>query len=159
MLKIKILAVGKLKERAFNDIADDYVKRLGRYCAPDVTELRDESVPAGAGGAEIVKILSAEAGRILDRIKADSYVIALDMTGGAPDSDGFASKIRALSGRYPELVFIIGGSHGLHPDVLKRADYVLSMSNMTFPHRLARLILLEQIYRAFKIINNETYHK
>jgi 23S rRNA (pseudouridine1915-N3)-methyltransferase len=159
MLKIKVLAVGKLKERALCDLVGEYIKRLGRYCAPEVTELRDESIPADSGGMEILRRLSVESGRISGMLKQDSYVIALDIKGDAPDSEKFAENLRSLADRCPEIVFVIGGSHGLHPDMLKRADYVLSMSNMTFPHQLARLILLEQVYRAFKIINNETYHK
>ena len=159
MLRIKIVAVGKLKERALTETADDYAKRLSRYCSIEIIEVADESISAHESNAVIVRRLGDEARRVLDRVKAGAYVVALDMSGDAPDSVGFSKQLASLSGLYPEIVFIIGGSHGLHADVLARADYVLSLSKLTFPHRLARLILLEQLYRAFKIINGETYHK
>ena len=159
MQKIKILAVGKIKERALADLAGEYSKRLGRYCALETVELQDESVGARESGAEIIKHTRAEAGRVMERLKQDAYVIALDMKGRALRSEEFADTLRALFGLRPEIAFVVGGSHGLHPDVTARADFVLSLSNLTFPHQLARVILLEQIYRALKIINNETYHK
>jgi len=165
MLKIKVAAVGKLKEKALRDLTGEYIKRLGRYCSLEIIELDDESVPGresadpGASAA-IAKCLKAESARILGRVAPGAYVIALDMTSGAaPDSIGFAKLINELTGRVPEIVFVVGGSHGLHPDVLARADYALSMSKLTFTHQLARLILLEQLYRAFKIIGSEVYHK
>ena len=159
MLKVKIIAVGKIKERALAETASEYIKRLSKYCSLEITEVADESIPAHESEAVIQRRLSDEARRVLDRIKAGAYVIALDMGGEMPDSVGFSNKLDALSGVHPVIIFIIGGSHGLHTDVLERADYVLSLSNLTFPHRLARLILLEQLYRAFKILNGETYHK
>ena len=160
MLKIKIITVGKLKERALRELAGEYVKRLGRYCSLEIAEVAEEDIPAGESEAGIAHSLKNEAERLLGRIgKADAHVIALDMRGEAPDSVALSRKIVALAGTRPEIAFIIGGSCGLHPDVLKRADMALSISNLTLPHQLARLILLEQVYRAFKIQNNEAYHK
>jgi len=159
MLKIKIAAVGKIKERALSELTGEYIKRLGRYCAPEVIEIPDEAVSARESGAGILRHTQAEAERILARVKAEPYVVALDIKGAAPDSAAFAENLRSLALRYPAVTFVIGGSNGLHPSVIARADYIMSMSNMTFPHQLARLVLLEQLYRAFKIINNETYHK
>ncbi|MCL2057920.1 MAG: 23S rRNA (pseudouridine(1915)-N(3))-methyltransferase RlmH [Oscillospiraceae bacterium] len=158
-MKIKIVAVGKIKERALSELIAEYVKRLGRYCSLEIVEVADESISARESGPGVMKFLHIEAGRVLERLRAGSYAIALDMGGAVLDSVAFAGKLDALSGHYPEIAFIIGGSHGLHPDVLECADFVLSMSKLTFPHQLARLLVLEQLYRAFKIINNETYHK
>lgn len=159
MLKIKIIATGKIKEPALGAMIGEYVKRLGKYCTLGIIEVHDESIPAKEGQAVIEKRIHAEAVRILERLKPDSYVIALDVGGDAPDSNAFAQKLGGLTGRYVETAFIIGGSHGLHESVLARADYVMSMSNLTFPHQMARLIIMEQIYRAFKILSKETYHK
>lgn len=159
MQKVRILAVGGLKERALAELAGEYVKRLGKYCSLEISEVRDESISARESEAGVQKGLLAEAGRLLERLKPESYVIALDMRGKAPGSPELAAIIDSLAGKRAETVFVIGGSHGLHRGVLARADYILSMSNLTFPHQLARLILLEQLYRSYKIINRETYHK
>ena len=159
MQKIKIIAVGKLREQALTQLTGEYIKRLGKFCSIEVIEVADESGPARENGPEIQRRLLVEATRILDRLKSGAYIIALDMAGNAPDSVELSKKIGSLAGLYSEVVYIIGGSHGLHGDVLKRSDYILSLSHLTFPHQLTRLILLEQIYRSYKIINNETYHK
>jgi 23S rRNA (pseudouridine1915-N3)-methyltransferase len=159
MLKIKIIAVGKIKEPALSELIAEYVKRLGKYCAIDIIEVPDESVSARESEAVITRRRLNEAERILERLRAGAYVIALDIRGESPDSLELSKKIETLTGQYQEIIFIIGGSHGLHRDVLTRSKYILSMSNFTFPHQLARLILLEQLYRSFKILNNETYHK
>ena len=159
MLKINVVAVGRIKEQALSALIGEYVKRLGRYCAFRIIEVPDESIPARESSATVMKRLSDEAGRVLGRLRADAYVIALDIGGKSPGSIELAQMINALAGRFSEIFIVIGGSHGLHPDVLSRSDYILSMSKMTFPHQLARLILLEQLYRSFKIINNEIYHK
>ena len=148
-----------MRERALAEMAGEYAKRLGKYCALEIIEIQDESVSARESDATVKKRILDESRRISERFKTDSYVIALDMRGAAVDSEGFAENIRALTGRLPEIIFVIGGSHGLHSEILERANCVVSMSNLTFPHQLARLILLEQLFRAFKIINNETYHK
>ena len=159
MQKIKILAVGKIKERALSELIGEYVKRLGRYCSIEIVEVADESIAARESEAEVRMHLLAEAGRVLERRRTGSYAVALDMRGNPLNSIEFSDKLNSLIGRYSEIEFIIGGSHGLHPDMTAHADYVFSMSELTFPHQLARLILLEQLYRAFKIIGNETYHK
>ena len=159
MYKIKIVAVGKIKERPLGDMIGEYVKRLKKYCTIDIIEVADESVSARESDAGIRRSQLVEAGRILERRLAGGYAIALDMGGQSTNSIEFSQKLNYLADHYPEIVFFIGGSHGLHQDVLTRADNIWSMSELTFPHQLARLILVEQIYRAFKIINNETYHK
>ena len=159
MLKIKIIAVGKIKETALTQVINEYIKRLGKYCALEIIEVRDESIAANNSESDIVKFTRMEADRLIAHIKPGVYTIALDSKGDAPDSVVFAHKLESLTARLPEIHFIIGGSHGLHFTALRGADYIMSMSNMTFPHQLARLIFLEQLYRAFKIINNETYHK
>ena len=149
---MRIIAVGKLKERALAELAGEYAKRLGKYCSLDIVEIPDESVSARESDATAQKRVLEESRRIAGRLKADSYVIALDMRGRALDSGSFAESLRELTLRLPEAVFVIGGSHGLHQELLGRADFILSMSEMTFPHQLARVILLEQLFRAFKII-------
>ena len=153
------MAIGKIKERALSELNGEYIKRLGKYCALEIVELAEENITARESEGGIKRGLLAEAARIIDKLRPGAYTVALDMGGDAPDSAGVAGMLRTVAIRHPEIIFIIGGSHGLHPDVLAKADYVLSMSNMTFPHQLARLILLEQLFRAFKINNNETYHK
>ena len=146
-MNITILCVGKLKEKYWADAAAEYVKRLSKYCALQIDELK-ESSPAEEGAA------------ILKRIKKEDHVIALEISGAETDSPGFAGMMAGLSvSGKSKVVFIIGGSDGLSGDVGDRADSLLSFSKMTFPHQLMRVILLEQIYRSFKIINNEKYHK
>jgi len=159
MLRITVVAVGKIKSRALTELIGEYVVRLSKFCALTIIETPDEQISARDGEAEIIRRTLAEAGGILGRLRDGAYIVALDMNGDAPDSLRMAKKLADASIRYPEIIFIVGGSHGLHPVVTKRADYILSMSNLTFPHQLARLILLEQLYRSFKINNNETYHK
>ena len=160
MYRIKIVAVGKIKERALSELTGEYLKRLGRYCAVEIIEIANESVSARASDADIRNHQLAEADRILGRLRAGEYIIALDMSGQALSSTGFAKKLESLAaGPYSCVVFVIGGSYGLHPDVLARADFIWSFSELTFPHLLARVLLLEQLYRANKIICNETYHK
>ena len=159
MHKVKIIAVGRIKERALSMLIDEYTKRLGRYCAIEIIEIANESISARESDAGIIKHQLAEAERIMGRIRAGSYVTALDMSGQSVNSIEFSQKLNTNTGKYVESIFIIGGSHGLHPDVLTHVNYTWSISELTFPHQLVRLILLEQLYRAFKIINNETYHK
>jgi len=159
MQKIRIVAIGKLKEKALAELAGEYIKRLGRYCTLEIIELQDESVPANESDAGVMKSLHIEAVRIFEKLRPGAYTIALDMRGKAPDSETFAGMLQSLANTHPEIEIIIGGSHGLHHEVLARAGYIMSMSNLTFSHQLARVIILEQLYRAHKIINNETYHK
>ena len=146
-MNIRIIASGKLKEKYWTDAVREYSKRLGAYCSLEIIELKDTEPVA-------------EGERILSRIRKDDYVITLEIKGKGLSSEQLASKIEQLgiNGR-SNLSFVIGGSEGMSPEVSDRADFKLSFSAMTFPHQMMRVILLEQIYRSFKIIRNETYHK
>ncbi len=159
-MNITILSVGKIKEKYLADAVKEYRKRLSRYCRLEILELPDEQTPDKAGEALELQIKQKEGQRILKAIKEDSYVIALAIEGKRLTSEGFAKKLEQLGiqGR-SHVTFVIGGSLGLAPEVLGRADYLLSFSDMTFPHQLMRVILLEQIYRCYRIINHEPYHK
>ncbi len=154
---IKIIALGKLKEKFLKDGIDEFQKRLKPYANFEIIELlpveiKDEHL--------IAKALDEEAEKILAYIKPFSYVITLEINGKPLSSEDFASKIESLSKEgTSEIVFVIGSSYGLSPIVSNRADFKMSLSKMTFLHQFARLILVEQIYRAFKIIKGETYHK
>ncbi len=159
-MKITLVTVGKLKERYLEDAVAEYSKRLGRYCSLKIEETADEKAPEGAGKAEETRIKDKEGQRILSLIHKDDYVVALAIEGKMMDSLEFASAIEKLGIEgTSSIVFVIGGSLGLSEEVMKRADLSLSFSKMTFPHQLMRVILLEQIYRSFKIINHEPYHK
>jgi 23S rRNA (pseudouridine1915-N3)-methyltransferase len=152
--------VGKLKEKYLSAGVEEYAKRLGSYCTLEIIELPDEKTPDKAGEAleEIIKKKEGE--RILKAVKEDSYCIALAIEGKQLTSVELAEKLEALGvNGTSHISFIIGGSLGLSPEVLHRADYLLSFSRMTFPHQLMRMILLEQIYRTYRIINNQPYHK
>ncbi len=159
-MKITILAVGKVKEPFYRDAAAEYVKRLGRYVKLEIIEVADEKTPDHAGGQEAALIREKEGARLERRIPQQAYVIALAIEGKQLDSVELSEKIQRLgvSGE-SHIVFVIGGSLGLSPAVLKRADFLLSFSRMTFPHQLMRVILLEQVYRSFRIIQKEPYHK
>ena len=159
-MKITVVAVGKIKERFFEDAVKEYEKRLGRYCKLEIVQVADEKTPDGAGEALERQIKEREGERILAQIKDGAYVIALAIEGKMLDSEELAKKLGqlAVSG-VSHLVFVIGGSLGLSGAVLERADYRLSFSKMTFPHQLMRLILLEQVYRGFRILNHQPYHK
>lgn len=160
MQKITIVCVGKIKEKYFTMAIDEYSKRLSRYCKLEIIELSDEKTPDNASKAEEDVIKKKEADRILSKIKEDTYVITLEINGKMLDSVELSEKIEnlAVNGK-SNIVFVIGGSLGLHSDVSARADYKLSFSKMTFPHQLMRVILLEQIYRGFRISAGEPYHK
>jgi 23S rRNA (pseudouridine1915-N3)-methyltransferase len=159
-MKITIVAVGKMKEKYFRMAIDEYVKRLSRYCKLEIIEVNDEQTPYQASEAEENQIKNTEGARILKNIKDGAYVIALAIEGTMLSSTELSEKIENLGiqGK-SHIIFVIGGSLGLSSEVLKRADYKLSFSKMTFPHQLMRVILLEQIYRAYRIISNEPYHK
>lgn len=159
-MKITLICVGKLKEKYLCAGVEEYAKRLSRYCALEIVELPDEKTPDQASAAMEDIIRKKEGERILKALKDDSYAIALAIEGAMLASEELSAKIEALgvSGQ-SHISFIIGGSLGLSPEVLKRADYKLSFSKMTFPHQLMRMILLEQIYRSYRIINNQPYHK
>ncbi len=159
-MKISIIAIGRIKEKYLQDAAGEYSKRLNRYCKLAVTEAEDEPTPDKAGVALKEQIKEREAQRIFRHIAPDAYMIALDIKGQKMTSEGFAGHIKELALRgHSHVQFIIGGSLGLHTSVLKRADLLLSFSDMTFPHQLMRVILLEQIYRGFRISAGEPYHK
>ena len=159
-MKITIIAVGKIKESYFTNAIAEYRKRLSRYCKLEIIELADEKTPEGASEAEERQIVAREGERILKSIKEGMYVFALAIAGNMLSSEQLAAKVEHLgvSGE-SHLCFIIGGSLGLDERVLKRADLTLSFSPMTFPHQLMRVILLEQIYRSYRIIQHEPYHK
>lgn len=159
-MKITVIAVGKLKEKFFREAVSEYEKRLGRYCKLELRETADEKTPDGASETETEKILQKEGERIAKLLPEGAYVVTLEIGGRKFTSEGFAGEIEHLgiSGE-SHIVFVIGGSLGLHNTIRKRADLAVSFSDMTFPHQLMRVVLLEQIYRAFRIMNGEPYHK
>ena len=160
MLAVKLICVGKLRERFYADAMAEYAKRLGAYCRFEVTELAEERLPEAPSPAQIVAALDREAVEILKNIPKDAYVVAMCVEGRQIPSEEMAELImeRERSGR-PKLCFVIGGSFGLAEGIKKHADLRLSMSKMTFPHHLARVMLAEQIYRGFKIKEGSRYHK
>lgn len=159
-MRISIVCVGKIKESYFSDAVAEYRKRLSRYAKLEIIELADERTPDGASAAEERQIKEKEGERILKALRDDAYIIALAIEGKKLSSEQLADFMEkcAVQGE-SHLVFVIGGSLGLDTRVLKRADHLLSFSDMTFPHQLMRVILLEQIYRGFRIIHHEPYHK
>ncbi len=159
-MKISIIAVGKIKEKFYRQAVEEYSKRLSAYCSLDITEIADEKTPDRASAKEETMIKDTEGRRIEKAIPEGAWVIALALDGKMTDSPGLADKIEKLTvGGKSHIVFIIGGSLGLSDEVLKKADEKLSFSLLTFPHQLMRVILLEQIYRSFRIIRGEPYHK
>ena len=159
-MKITVIAVGKIKEKFYTDAIAEYSKRLSRYCRLEVIQVADEKTPDGASEAQERQIKEKEGSRILAQIKDGAYVIALAVQGTMLSSEQLPSKLNKLGvDGQSQIVLIIGGSLGLSDEVLKRADYHLSFSPMTFPHQLMRVILLEQIYRSYRIISGEPYHK
>lgn len=156
-MNIKIVAVGKLKEKYTKEAIDEFKKRLGAYCSLSVVEIpaqeiRDDNLAQ--------KYMEIEGEKILSAIKPDAYVVTLEILGKMLSSEEFAQKIKDLSNEgHNEIVFVIGGANGLSKAVSNRANFKLSFSKMTFTHQLIRIFLYEQIYRAFKIINNENYHR
>jgi len=157
---IQIVAVGKLKEKHWIDGIAEYMKRLGPYVKVLITEVADEKAPDRMSDAEAELMLAREAERILAQIKSDAFVFALAIEGELWTSEQLARRVDELGVRgVSQLVFVIGGSNGLAPKVLKRADQLLSFGRMTYPHQMMRLILVEQVYRAFKINRGEKYHK
>lgn len=160
LLHIDIICIGKIKETFFRDAIDEYKKRLNKYCNLNIIELPDEKIPNNASEKEVAIIKDKEGINILNSIKKDSYVISLDLKGKQYASEEFANKIKNISVNYnSSITFIIGGSLGISEKVLNNSNELFSFSKLTFPHQLFRIFLLEQIYRAFKINNNETYHK
>lgn len=159
-MKITLLTVGKIKEKYLRDGIAEYAKRLGRYCRLEIIEVADEKTPDNASDHEVELIKDKEGERILKNIRRDATVIALAIDGKMLSSEQLADKIRQLGVMgESHIQFIIGGSLGLSDRVLEAADMLLSFSKMTFPHQLMRVILLEQVYRSYRIIQGEPYHK
>lgn len=159
-MKITVLAVGKVKEKFFREALSEYGKRLSRYCRLTIIEVEDEKTEENLSEAQAELIKQKEAKRLLRYLDQDAYCIALAIEGRKMDSVAFSQKLDALalSGK-SHIMFVIGGSLGLHEQVLAAANEKLSFSDMTFPHQLMRVILLEQIYRGFRIAKHEPYHK
>ena len=159
-MTIRILCVGKIKEAFYRDAIAELIKRMGRYATTEIIEVAEEKAPEGLSQAEKEQILANEGESLLGKTDERDHIIALCIEGKKLTSEAFAAHIRTamLAGK-SRIVFIIGGSFGLHPSVKRRADMLLSFSDMTFPHQLARVMLLEQIYRAFMISSGGKYHK
>lgn len=159
-MKLTLLTVGKIKEPYLKDAISEYSKRLSKYCKLEIVEVADEKTPEKAGPALEEGIRQKEGQRLMKHIRDDMFVITLEIRGNMLTSEELAEKISRLGLEgTSSIAFVIGGSIGLSKEVRQRADYKLSFSKMTFPHQLMRVILLEQIYRSFKIQRGETYHK
>ena len=159
-MKITLITVGKIKEKYFTDAIAEYMKRLSRYCKPEIIQVADEKTPENAALAVEKQVKDTEGERILRHVAEDAFVVALEIRGEMLSSEELADFIerKQVSGT-SHIQFVIGGSLGLSEAVLRRAAYRLSFSRMTFPHQLMRVVLLEQIYRSFRIIAGEPYHK
>ena len=159
-MKITVISVGKLKEKYLKDAIAEYAKRLGKYCKLELLEVADEKIPENAGNAAEESVRAKEGERILKFVRDDVYIITLEIDGAQLSSERLAERIENLGiqGR-SHIIFIIGGSIGLGKEVCERSDFSLSFSKMTFPHQLMRVILLEQIYRSYRILSNQPYHK
>ena len=159
-MNITVICIGKLKEKYWTAAIDEYSKRLKGYCSLDIIELKEARLPDKAGPAEELAVKEAEGEEILKKIKDNQYVITLEVKGKMLSSEKLAEKMGTLAiDGQSNVVFVIGGSLGLSAAVSKRANFKLSFSELSFPHQLMRVILLEQVYRAFKINRNEAYHK
>lgn len=159
-MQIQVIAVGKLKERYLKDAVMEYTKRLSRFCRLEIQEVTEEKVPETLSDLEEDQVRRKEAEKIRASLSKSTFTVVLDLKGEQPDSEQLSKKLSSwmLQGN-SHITFILGGSIGLDRQLVKEADYNLCLSNLTFPHQLARVILLEQLYRSFKIISNETYHK
>lgn len=159
-MKITVISVGKIKEKYFTGAINEYAKRLTKYCKLEQIEVPDEKAPENLSEKEMIQVKDKEGDRILGKINDQAYVIALAIEGKQMTSEGLSEHIEKLgvTGK-SHIVFVIGGSLGLSEKVLKRANYKLSFSRMTFPHQLMKVVLLEQVYRAFRIVRGEPYHK
>ena len=159
MLNIQIICIGKIKENYLKDAINEYSKRLSKYCKLTITELPDERIPDKLNDSLSSEIKSKECNNIINHLKKDSHIIALDLTGKQFSSEEFSLEIEKISMINSNITFIIGGSLGLNNELLSKCNQKICFSKMTFPHQLIRVFLLEQLFRAFKISNNETYHK
>ncbi len=159
MLNINIICVGKLKESYLKEAVDEYSKRLSKYCNLKIIEISDEKLPNQINENTIQEVKNKEGLKILENIKKDSYVFPLDLNGKQFTSEQFSEKLENITVRgFSTITFIIGGTLGISDEVLKKANEMICFSKMTFPHQLIRVFLLEQLFRAFKISNHETYH-
>ena len=159
MLHINVICVGKIKESFFRDAILEYSKRLSRFCNLAITELQDEKIPEKASEKIEQEIKEKEGQNIISHIKKDSYIVCLDLKGKELSSEEFSKNIENISMQSSQITFIIGGSLGLTEKLLGLSNQKICFSKMTFPHQLIRVFLLEQIFRAFKISNGETYHR
>ncbi len=159
MLNINIVCIGKIKEHYLKSAIEEYSKRLSKYCKLNILELPDEKIPDKLNNSLALEIKSKESNNILNHLKKDSYLIALDLTGTEYSSEDFSKDIERISMGNSSITFIIGGSLGMTDSLLNICNKKICFSKMTFPHQLIRLFLLEQIFRAFKISNGETYHR
>ena len=157
-MNIKIISVGKLKEKFWQDAAKEYEKRLSRYCKTEIIEIPDRKNPDLSSEKLCLEVMEKEGAEILSKIK-NEYVIALCIEGKKLSSESLAEKIEEIKNTKGAVTFVIGGSLGLSKEVKERADFKLSFSDMTFPHAIAKVLLLEQVYKAFKINSGESYHK
>ena len=158
MLHIDIVCVGKIKENYLKDAINEYKKRLSKYCILNIIELNDEKLPTKLNDSLAFEIKQKESNSILSHIKKDSYVIALDLNGTSYSSEAFSNRIQNISITNSHITFLIGGSLGMTETLLKQSNELICFSKMTFPHQLIRVFLLEQLFRSFKIANNESYH-
>ena len=159
-MKIQIVCIGKLKEKYWTEAVGEYSKRLGRFCTLEIVELKEARLPDKASAAEEENVKLEEGRAILNHLADSTYVITLEVQGKQLSSEELAARLDDLAGMgRSDVAFVIGGSLGLSAEVSRRADFRLSFSRMTFPHQMMRVVLLEQIYRSFKINRNETYHK
>jgi len=159
-MNITIISVGKLKEKYLKQGIDEYVKRLGAYATINLVEVADEKAPENLSEAQMLEVMNKEGERIHSKIHPDTYVITLEIKGKQVTSEQLASQLDNLATHgKSKITFVIGGSLGLSEAVLKRSDFALSFSKMTLPHQLMRLVLVEQVYRAFRINRDEPYHK
>ncbi len=159
-MKITLITVGKIKEGFYREAVSEYRKRLSRYCSLEIREAEDERTPDGISDTEKEQILKKEGERIEKLLPENAFLVTLEIEGRKFTSEAFAHKIADLGVQgQSHIAFVIGGSLGLHNTIKKRSDLSVSFSEMTFPHQLMRVILLEQLYRAFRIINGEPYHK
>ncbi len=158
MLHINLYCVGKVKEQYLRDAIDEYLKRISKYCSISIIELRDKPIPEKSNSTLESQIIEAESNEIINKLNMSSYKIALDVTGKQYTSEEFAEKINKIKLSNSTISFIIGGSLGLSDDLKRICNEKISFSKMTFPHQLMRVIFLEQLFRSFKINNNEKYH-
>lgn len=160
MIKIDLIVLGKIKEKYLNEAIDEYKKRISRFASLNIIELKDRDKPDKLSDAELEKIIDEESEEILTKLDETSYVITLEIAGKLLTSEEFAEEIKNVSVRgYSKITLIIGGSNGFNKKVTNKADLKLSFGRMTMNHKLMRVVLLEQVFRCFKIINNEAYHK